>query len=354
MPTPRLIARRRVVAAALLFPWMRPAAASQTPAASPATAADGPDYDTPLGIGLEEVAYPHPVRFHTLTLDGREERMAFMDVAPAGRGSGRTVVLLHGKNFWGAYWQETITALAQAGFRVVVPDQIGFGRSSKPDHLAYSFDLLAANTRSLLSALKIERAAVVGHSMGGMLAIRLARTYPETFPQLVLANPIGLEDYRQTVPPRTTEELTAGELAQTVAQIRAYRRAYFVRWLPAYERFVEVPARVRLSGEYPRWARVSALTTQMIYQQPVVYDLPRITQPTLLVIGQKDRTAIGKDRVSKEVAATLGDYPKLGRAAVTAIPKATLVEINDCGHLPHVEAPDAFHAALLRFLGDAK
>ncbi len=312
--------------------------------------AETPGYNTPLGIALETYAYPYAVQFLPLTIEGQAVRMAYMDVPPTnGDGNGRTVVLLHGKNFYGAYWQETIAVLAHAGYRVVVPDQIGFGKSSKPD-IAYSFDLLAANTAQLLDHLKVDRAAVVGHSMGGMLAVRFARSYPQRTTHLVLENPIGLEDYRQKVPPQTTEKLLENEMNETVEQIRRYRQSYFVRWLPAYERFVEVPARVRLSGEFPRWARASALTYQMIYQQPVRHEFRLIQPQTLLIIGQEDRTAVGKNLVPAEVARTLGQYPALGRAAARDIPKARLVELPNVGHIPHIEAQQPFHEALLAFL----
>lgn len=319
------------------------------------TAAETPAaYTTPLGIALEEYPYPYAVQFLPLEIEGKQQRMAYMDVPPTGDANGRAVVLLHGKNFYGAYWQNTIAALAHAGYRVVVPDQIGFGKSSKPDDVAYSFDLLAANTARLLDHLKVNRAAVVGHSMGGMLAVRFARSYPGRTTHLILENPIGLEDYRLKVPPQTTEQLLASETAETTEQTRAYRKSYFVRWLPAYERFVEVAARLKLSGEFPRYARAAALTSQMIYQQPVRHEFRLIQAPTLLVIGQADRTAIGKNRVPQSVARTMGQYPQLGRQAARDIPRSRLVELNNVGHIPHLEAPDAFHSALLGFLQKEK
>ncbi len=88
----------------------------------------------------------------------------------------------------------------------------------------------------------------------------------------------------------------------------------------------------------------------MIYTQPVVQDLPRLRVPTLLVVGLADRTAVGKALVPKEVAATLGDYPALGKRAAKAIPGARLVEIEGVGHIPHFEARERFEAVLLEFL----
>jgi pimeloyl-ACP methyl ester carboxylesterase len=279
--------------------------------------------------------------------------MAYMDVqfqffAPPPRSG--VVVLLHGKNFYGSYWENTINVLAAQGYRVIVPDQIGFGKSSKPD-IHYSFDLLAANTAALLDELKIKKVAVVGHSMGGMLAVRFARNYPERTVQLVLENPIGLEDYRFKVPVRTTQDVYESELKNTsAASHRAFLKTYFVQWKPEYESFVEVRTRVTLGGEYPRWAKAAALTYQMIYQQPVRHEFHLIESPTLLVIGQEDRTTLGRGAVSPGVLRTLGDYPKLGKEAARDIPNAKLVELPNVGHIPHLESPEKFHRALLDFL----
>lgn len=334
---------RRIALLGLAFALLPLAAWPQAPAEA--------GYTKPLGIALEEWPYPWPVRFLEVDIEGRQERMAYMDVPPAGRANGRTVTLLHGKNFYGAYWEGTARALAAAGYRVVIPDQIGFGKSAKPD-IAYSFDLLAANTARLLDELGVRETAVVGHSMGGMLAVRFTRNYPERTTHLVLENPIGLEDYRLKVPPRPTDALIANEMNQTEAQIRAFLKGYPARWDPeVFERYVEVRSRIRLSGELPRWARSAALTYQMVYQQPVRYEFPLIRKPALLVIGQTDRTALGKDAVSEEVKATLGLYPELGRAAARDIPGALLIELENVGHIPHLEVPDRFHKDLLEFLG---
>jgi len=69
---------------------------------------------TPLGIALDEYPYPYPVQFLTLNIDGQQLRMAYMDVAPKGWDGKRAVVLLHGKNFYGSYWENTIKALTAA------------------------------------------------------------------------------------------------------------------------------------------------------------------------------------------------------------------------------------------------
>ncbi|MBV9488397.1 MAG: alpha/beta hydrolase [Verrucomicrobia bacterium] len=307
-------------------------------------------YDRPLGIGFEDLAYPYPTAFLNLYVEGQDVRMCFMDVQPAKNPNGRTVVLLHGKNFWGAYWADTIHFLTDRGYRVVVPDQIGFGKSTKPD-VHYSFDFLAENTAGLLDLLQIQKAVVVGHSMGGMLAIRFARLYPGRTDALVLEDPIGLEDYRLTVPPAPLEQLYQQELNTTLEDYRRYVQSYFVTYPPdKAEAFVEPRMRVSLSGEFPRWARAAALTTMMIYQQPVCYEFQEIRVPTLLIVGQEDHTAVGRDRAPIDLRRNLGHVAELARKAVGQIPGGRLVELPNVGHVPHLEAPDQFYRALEDFL----
>ncbi len=308
-----------------------------------------PIYSTPLGIALEEYPYPYPVQFLTLNIDGQQLRMAYMDVIPPGWDGRRAVVLLHGKNFYGSYWDNTIKALTAAGYRVIVPDQLGFGKSAKPA-IDYSFDLLAANTAALLDHLQVKQAVIVGHSMGGMLAVRFARNYPERTIRLVLEDPIGLEDYRFFVPPQSTNQLYEIEMNMTPEKYRAFIKRYFVHWKPEYESFVETRCRMMLGGEYPRYAKAAALTFQMIYRQPVRHEFPLIKAPTLLVIGLKDRTTVGRGRVHEDILKDKGRYDLLGKAAAKDIPNCRLVEIPEVGHIPHLEAPEQFHKVLLDFL----
>src|SRR5499426_768901 len=148
-------------------------AARQSPTPAPT-----PTDVKPGSITSEDVPYPYPSSYLPLTLYGQDVRIAYMDVAPAGTPNGHTVVVLHGFNFAGFYFGGPIDALRKEGFRVIVPDQIGFGRSSKPI-IPYNFHDMARNTRAILQHLGIAKAAVVGHSMGGMLAARFAASYPD-------------------------------------------------------------------------------------------------------------------------------------------------------------------------------
>jgi pimeloyl-ACP methyl ester carboxylesterase len=326
-----------------------------TPQPPSALAAALPTYASaePLGAAMEGWAYPYPVQMLQFELDGHLLRMAYMDVQPA-QPNGKTVVLLHGKNFASDYWAETLRVLSAQGYRVIAPDQIGFGRSSKPE-IRYTFAMLADNTVRLLDHLKVGRVALVANSMGGMLGVHFARRNPERVSALVLENPLGLEDYVLTIPPQQTPNLVKLEMAQTPASYRNFVRSYFpASYKPEYERFVEQFARVQLSAEYPRFATVSALTYQMIYDGPVYNELPKITVPTLLAIGQLDRTVFGRRFAPPEVVKPLGNYPLLGKAAQQRIPGATLVAFEGVGHVPHLDVPERFHAAVIGFLADKR
>ncbi len=306
---------------------------------------------TALDPELTNYQYPFPVQFYEADTQGQKLRMAYMDIA-AAKPNGRTVVLLHGKNFSGAYWATTIKALAAEGYRVIAPDQIGFGKSSKPAAYQFSFQALAANTRGLLDSLRVEKFVLVGHSMGGMLAVRMALMYPDRVERLALVNPIGLEDWKLVAPYRTVDENFAQELRATPESIKEYQRGNYFGgvWKPEYDALTEILAGWTRHPEYKRVAWNAALTSDMIFTQPVVYEFDQLKSPTLLIIGQRDRTAIGKDRVPKEVAARMGDYPALGKAAARRIPGARLVEIPEAGHVPQVDSFQKYFRSLLDFI----
>lgn len=303
----------------------------------------------PLGIGLEEVDYPYPVHFFDITVENQLLRMAFMDIAPIGSANGQTVVLLHGKSFSGDYWARAIAMLVGEGYRVVVPDQIGFGKSAKPD-IRYSFDLLARNTKMLLDSLGVTRAAILGHSFGGMLAVYFARGYPETTAVLILENPIGLEDYRSAIPPQPIETLFKTEMAETPESYQTFMQAFFVGWPPAAQHYVDIFSRVLLSPEYPRWAMASALTYEMMFEEPNRLEYALLKMPVLLIIGQSDRSVFFRRYASAEAIKPLGNWPVLGREAAKDLPDGKLVEISGAGHVSHVEKPDDFEAAVANFL----
>ncbi len=294
----------------------------------------------PGSITYEDIAYPYPVAYLPLTLYGQDVRMAYMDVPPAGQPNGRTVVLFHGMNFGGFYFSGPIEALRQQGFRIVVPDQIGFGRSSKAI-IPYNFHDMALNTRKLLESLRIAKVTIVGHSMGGMLAARFAASFPDLTERAVIYDPIGLTDIRYERPWRSADDAYKVTMAQTNDQrwqgFYANIRRYFPSpgaWKPDYERYVRILYAPTLSGDWPRLAMVRSIYQQMLYLDPVVYDWAKIKVKTLVIGGEKDGT----------------DFPALAKHIADTIPGAELVILPNLGHVPHLEAPELFYPPLLTFL----
>ncbi|PYF75973.1 alpha/beta fold hydrolase [Pedobacter nutrimenti] len=300
-----------------------------------------------LSITLENVSYPYPVKYFSVQTEGQDLKMAYMDVPASQMSNGRTVILFHGKNFGGYYWTNVIQALSKRGFRVIVPDQIGFGKSSKA-FIHYSFHQMARWNKNLLDSLGIQKASVLGHSMGGMLATRFALLYPQNTEKLLLENPIGLEDYRQIIPYVTTEEQYKTELKATAESIRKYyQNSYFVQWKPPYEELVRIAAGPVNSADFPRWAKVAAMTFTMIFEQPVMYEFPNVKVPTVLFIGKEDKTIVGKGLLGQQEQNQYGQYKLLGKQTVAKIPGAKLIEFEGCGHIPHLEVPTEFEIALL-------
>ncbi|MGV3460748.1 MAG: alpha/beta fold hydrolase [Flavobacterium sp.] len=303
------------------------------------------------GLMMENITYPFPVKYIDLKIQGQDVKMAYMDLHPA-KPNGQTVVLLHGKNFSGMYWEQTANDLAAEGYRVIMPDQVGFGKSSKPGNVQYTFQLLAQNTKALLSHLKIEKINLLGHSMGGMLATRFALMYPETVTKLILENPIGLEDWKTVVPYQSVDDWYAAELQQTYNKMKQYQLTFYYdnKWKPEYDKWLEPFAGWTKNKDYPVIAKASALTYDMIFTQPVVYEFANLKIPVLLIIGQRDRTALGKAKAQAAVQDKLGNYPQLGKDTAKKIPNATLAEIQNVGHLPHIEAYPQFIKPLKDFL----
>jgi hypothetical protein len=145
------------------------------------------------------------------------------------------------------------------------------------------------------------------------------------------------------------ETLVKTEIAQTPQSFRAFMAAFFVGWPPIAQHYTEIFSRVLQSPEYPRWARATALTYDMIFNEPIRHEYRLLKMPVLLVIGQSDRSVFFRRYASPEAIKPLGNWPVLGRDALKELPDGKLIEISDAGHVPHAEKPDEFDAALASY-----
>jgi len=291
----------------------------------------------PVSMMMEEIEYPYPVEFMPVRHFGQDGIMAYMDVAPTGPANGQTAMLFHGMNFGGIGFAPTIRELAAAGFRVVVPDRVGYGKSSKMD-IPYNLHIFAADSKKLLDHLGIEKTAIVGHSMGGMLAARFTMTYPETTTHMVLVNQIGMTDQRQGRPWTDVHEAAESVRTSTTYQtilanhLRYYNNDLQPEWLD----FVRLQYGQTLIAEWPFLARVRAWQQAILYFDPVVYDWQHITTKSLVLGGQDDRLTPEFAALSRHIAETLQN--------------AELNLYPGIGHNPHFEYPEQYHLDLIEFL----
>ena len=327
----------------------------------------------------QQDAARYAVKFFDFYAENRPVRMAYRDVSAVGKPNGETILLLHGENFSSTYWQKTAEILAAQGFRVVIPDQLGFGASSRPD-IHYSFHELSENTFRLLNYLGVREVEVVGHSMGGMLAVRFTLLHQAMVRKLILEDPIGLEDYRTFLPYVPLENEVHIELHATYDTYLARHKTFYLGWKPEYETYVREESSYLDTGEFPEAALAAALVYEMIYEQPVVYELADVHIPTLIIIGAQDRPIVGemikpdekpgdmprmdmgtkmpKDRGTQRTAGAMpeayqklfGQYQALAEKTHEAIKNSTLVQIPDTGHIPHLESPDKFYQNIIPFL----
>ncbi|MGO8914043.1 MAG: alpha/beta fold hydrolase [Bradyrhizobium sp.] len=318
--------------------------------ALPLMSAHAGEQREPYGIGLEGYAYPYPVSLLPLVNEGEPVRMAYMDVAPA-QPNGRVVVLLHGRNFPASYWAPVIKTLTDAGYRVVVPDQVGFGKSSKPAGELH-FDNLARNTMALLDHLGVAKADIVAHSLGGMLGVRIARAYPDRINHLLLAAPIGLEDYRMYVPPTPTEKILENEDKLTAEGYRRQIENNYSPKIPPDQITPFIDARFNIKGaaEYPRWLHAFVSSGQMIYREPVVHEIPLVSEPTLFIMGADDHNAPGKPNAPEALRPKMGQNADLAKALAAKMPNAHAEVIPNAGHLVFLDAPAKFNELMLAFL----
>lgn len=302
-----------------------------------------------LGGNLERFDYGVPIRWHEAASQGHAVRMAYLDFVPTVRANGTTIVLLHGKNFCSATWGQTARGLAGAGFRVIAPDQVGFCKSSKPPGYQYSFHMMADLTRGLLDRAGAGKVVVVGHSTGGILATRFALLYPDRVARLVLVNPLGLNDtLAEGVPYTDLGALRAEEAKTDAASIKAYQLRYYYhgRWRREYDRWVEMLAGQYAGPDGDVVRDAQARLSDMIQTQPIAAELPRLTLPVTLIVGQRDLTAFRASSAPPDRRAQVRTVPQAAETAVKAIRGATLIRLDDLGHSPQIEAPARFLKAL--------
>ncbi len=275
-----------------------------------------------------------PVNTRHVEVDGRT-------VEYLVTGTGPVLVLLHGDGETARDWQRVMPRLAAAGHRVVAPSLPGHGGSTSAD--SYAQEDLAAWLASVLDALELDRVTVIGNSIGALMALHLALTHPDRVQRLVLVDCAGLGRLvnpvlaAETVP-GLGEAAVAMSLMPGGTPLRAAVRSVNLfgqpwrapaRWWLDQLRWGSSPALLHASVECKRAILGAAGQHHLISER-----LGEVRVPTLVLWGMLD----------KVVPFTHG------RAAAQRLPDGRFQLLPGCGHMPHVECPRAFAAAVLRFL----
>jgi pimeloyl-ACP methyl ester carboxylesterase len=252
-------------------------------------------------------------------------------------GSGPPFLLLHG--FTGAKedFADHAARFAER-FTVVTFDHRGHGASDRPDRVdAYSLERLAADALAVADALELDRFALLGHSMGGMVARRVVLTHPERVRSLVLLDTspgrppnIDRDEARFAAEVGLTEGMTVlRALLDDADTLGSEADKRVRRERPGY---VEYAAR--------KWANVVAeayagLVHSMFDQPDQLEEMRSIGCPTLVAAGEQD-----------------AQFVAAGRAMAEVIPDAQLAVVPDAGHAPQFENPDAYFATVDAFLSE--
>lgn len=262
-----------------------------------------------------------------------------LHVVDAGEG-GRPIMLVHGFTANSDEVAGVVEPLAELGWHAVAPDLRGHGRSDRPtDAGAYSLELMAADVLALADWLGWDRFALLGHSMGGGVAQLIAQDHPERLTGLVLAS-----TFHGPVPGISMELVQLGCWVvreagmEGLADALAARRAENPESVAAFERLQEaIPgyaeqSRARLVSTSPdMWM---AMAPRFVDQEDRLEHLATLDDvPTAVIVGELDGT-MGEDC----------------RRLAEAIPGATLTVIAGAGHVPQLEQPDAWWAAVSQFL----
>lgn len=286
-------------------------------------------------IAPADIWAPLPVRH----VQVGEVDIAYVDSG----GGGEPIVFVHGLSSYLSFWEYQL-AHFQGGHRVLALDLPGYGASSRPD-APYTMAWYADVVSDWMVAVGVPRATVVGHSMGGQIAMTLAVDHPARVERLVLSAPAGFERYTPGAADFMKRWWTESRaLGATEEEVRAnFVAMVFNRTDAGVERLIE--ERVRL-GAHPAFRGTSVAVSRSIAGMidGSVWDrLPEIAVPTLVVFGTDDK-------MIPNPVFTGGRTRAVAEAGVARIPGAELVMVPGAGHTVHHDAPEAFNAAVEEFL----
>ncbi len=296
----------------------------------------GVKIDAQTASPMNDVAYPADLK--KIALPGGVE-MAYID-----RGSGaRTLVFIHGLGSNLKAWEKNVDSLS-GQYRCIALDLPGYGRSSMGDY-AYGMSFFAAQVNALLDALDLQNVVLVGHSMGGQVALTMVLKGAPRVEKVVLIAPAGIETFTEA------EKLWFGavytpEVVKNTPpeQIRRNFELNFYRWPGDAEFMIADRMTLRASPAYDDWCRMIPQCVMGMLNEPVAARLSEITLPVLILYGEND--ALIPNRILHPTQNTL----QIAQSAQAAIPGSQLRTFPECGHFVHWEKAAETNRAITEFL----
>jgi pimeloyl-ACP methyl ester carboxylesterase len=258
----------------------------------------------------------------------------------------QTVVFVHGLGSNLKFWRYQIDAFAKAGYRVIAADMLGYGKSSKPAGFSYSMPDMAEVLHALLLAREVKKPILVGHSMGGQVAMSLAIARPEFAKKLVLTSPAGFEKFsaREKAWFARVFSVAFVKSADETAIWGTVRRANFYRWRTDYRWLVEERVRVRGADEFDAYAYANVRSVRGLLDTEYTREnVKRITTPTLIIFGTQDRLIPNRFMHG-------GSTRDVMQFGARRIKDSTLVELERCGHTVQMDCHTEYTAAVLDFI----
>ncbi|GAB4406887.1 MAG: alpha/beta hydrolase [Microscillaceae bacterium] len=290
------------------------------------------------GLAQEKMPFTYPYPVQKAKLPSGPE-VAYVEV---GQGP-TTLVFIHGLGSYLAAWQPNLDSL-QKDFRCLALDLPGYGQSSKQDY-PYSMAFFAQAVRELMEAKSISKAVLVGHSMGGQIALTLALQAPEKVEKIILLAPAGLETFTEAQA-QLMQNFTSPEQIEgsSDAKIQENLEKNFFEMPEAAQFMIKDRQSQRYAADFKAYTRAVSASVKAMLEGPVFDKLGQIQAPTLLIFGQEDALIPNKffnPQLSTE---------KVGRMGQEKIPNARLEMIPQAGHFVNFEKATAVNALIRGFL----
>lgn len=312
-------------------------------------------YDAAPALTFREVPYTSldgaPWAEHRLELVdaaktwglGAHHTLHYVELNPSG---AKTVLFLHGLGSSLKFWRYQLDAFAAKGYRVIAIDQLGFGKSDKPAQFPYSMEAQAAVVDEVLERLQVPRAIVVGHSMGGEVALAVALRFPSRVEALVLTSPAGFEAFSAREK-KWFEKVFSATFVKSTPEYGiwgAVRYNNFQNWKAEYEWLIEERVRLAKCDEFDAYAYAQVRAVDGLTHNDFVRDsLSKVTAKTLIVFGEDDRL-IPNPFLHGGRARQIMEY------GASKLAGSQLEGLAGCGHTVQMDCSERYNEKVLAFL----